>query len=101
MLSRRRWSVKTSDEDNQKLVSELGALQYAYETAGGYHIEHEAKAILSGLGFKQADFQRLLSEFSGGWLMRAYLARLLLMKPDMLMLDEPTNHLDIEACNLV
>jgi ATP-binding cassette, subfamily F, member 3 len=89
---------KTGGYDNQKLLSELGALQYKYETAGGYHIEHEAKAILSGLGFMQTDFQRLLSEFSGGWLMRAYLARLLLMKPDMLMLDEPTNHLDIEAC---
>ena len=84
--------------NNQKLVRELGELQYAYEAAGGYHIEHEAKAILSGLGFKQSDFQRLLDEFSGGWLMRAYLARLLLMKPDMLMLDEPTNHLDIDAC---
>ena len=84
--------------DHEKLVSELGELQYAYEAAGGYRIEHEAKAILSGLGFQQADFRRLLIEFSGGWLMRAYLARLLLMKPDMLLLDEPTNHLDIEAC---
>jgi ATP-binding cassette subfamily F protein 3 len=88
----------TGADNNHKLVRDLGELQYAYETAGGYRIEHEAKAILSGLGFKQSDFQRLLDEFSGGWLMRAYLARLLLMKPDMLMLDEPTNHLDIEAC---
>ncbi|RPJ63300.1 MAG: ABC transporter ATP-binding protein [Dehalococcoidia bacterium] len=89
---------ETGAENNNKLVRELGELQYAYETAGGYTIEHEAKAILSGLGFKQADFHCLLSEFSGGWLMRAYLARLLLMKPDMLLLDEPTNHLDIDAC---
>jgi len=88
----------TGADNNRKLVRDLGELQYAYETAGGYQIEHEAKAILSGLGFKQTDFQRLLDEFSGGWLMRAYLARLLLMKPDMLMLDEPTNHLDIDAC---
>jgi ATP-binding cassette, subfamily F, member 3 len=84
--------------NGQKLVRELGELQAAYEVAGGYHIEHEAKAILSGLGFRQPDFQRMLNEFSGGWLMRAYLAKLLLMKPDMLMLDEPTNHLDIDAC---
>lgn len=92
-------SGETPADNHAKLAGELGELQYAYEAAGGYHIEHEAKAILSGLGFKQADFQRMLNEFSGGWLMRAYLARLLLMKPDMLMLDEPTNHLDIDACN--
>ncbi len=89
---------EAGDENHQKLVRELGELQYAYETAGGHHIEHEAKTILSGLGFKQPDFQRTLNEFSGGWLMRAYLAKLLLMKPNLLMLDEPTNHLDINSC---
>lgn len=89
---------KTDTDNNEKLLSELGELQYAYEAVSGYNIEHEAKAILSGLGFKQEDFQCPLSDFSGGWLMRAALARLLFIKPDMLLLDEPTNHLDIEAC---
>ncbi len=89
---------KTATDHSEKLLTELGELQYAYEAAGGYNIEHEAKAILSGLGFKQEDFKRPLSDFSGGWLMRAALARLLFIKPDMLLLDEPTNHLDIEAC---
>lgn len=89
---------KTDNGNHEKLLNQLGELQYAYEAAGGYNIEHEAKAILSGLGFKQEDFKHPLSNFSGGWLMRAALARLLFVKPDFLLLDEPTNHLDIEAC---
>ncbi len=84
--------------EHEKLLRELGELQSAHEAAGGYDIEYEAKTILSGLGFKPEDFSRRLSDFSGGWLMRAALARLLLIKPDLLLLDEPTNHLDIEAC---
>ncbi|MBI4287639.1 MAG: ABC-F family ATP-binding cassette domain-containing protein, partial [Chloroflexi bacterium] len=84
--------------NHNRLLRELGQLQSAYEAAGGYDIEHEAKAILSGLGFKQEEFTRPLTAFSGGWLMRAALAKLLLIRPDVLLLDEPTNHLDIEAC---
>ena len=80
-----------------KLLTQLGDLQHSYELAGGYDVHHEAQAILSGLGFKQTDYARPLSEFSGGWLMRAELAKLLLTKPDLLLLDEPTNHLDLEA----
>ena len=52
---------------------------------------------MSGLGFKQTDFDRAMGEFSGGWIMRAELARLLFRNPDVLLLDEPTNHLDLEA----
>jgi ATP-binding cassette subfamily F protein 3 len=83
--------------NHDKLVRQLGELQHNYEIAGGYTVRHEAQTILSGLGFKQSDFTRPLSEFSGGWLMRAELAKLLLIKPDLLLLDEPTNHLDLEA----
>lgn len=62
-----------------------------------YRLEARAKEILSGMGFKPADFDRSLTEFSGGWLMRVALSRVLLMDPDLLLLDEPTNHLDLES----
>lgn len=81
-----------------KLLQEMGELQHKFEAAGGYNIEYEAKIVLSGLGFKASDFRRPLNEFSGGWLMRAELAKLLLLNPDLLLLDEPTNHLDLESC---
>ena len=79
------------------LLERLSELDMALDAAGGDDREHEAKTILSGLGFKQADFPRPMSEFSGGWAMRAGLARLLFRQPALLFLDEPTNHLDLEA----
>ena len=60
-------------------------------------VETKAKKMLRGLGFKDADFDRKAGEMSGGWIMRARLARLLVMEPDLLLLDEPTNHLDLLA----
>jgi ATP-binding cassette, subfamily F, member 3 len=59
--------------------------------------EGKAKRILSGLAFRESDFIRPASEFSGGWIIRAHLARLLVAEPDLLLLDEPTNHLDLRS----
>ena len=68
-----------------------------FESAGGARLIAKARQILSGLSFKDSDFDRPARELSGGWIMRAHLARLLVMEPDLLMLDEPTNHLDLNS----
>jgi ATP-binding cassette subfamily F protein 3 len=62
-----------------------------------YTLEPRARKILAGLGFKEGDADKLAKTFSGGWVMRAHLARLLVAEPALLLLDEPTNHLDLEA----
>jgi len=74
---------------------EYAKAQDQFNHLNGYQLEPKAKKILAGLGFRQDDFHQPARGFSGGWVMRAHLARLLVMEPDLLMLDEPTNHLDL------
>src|SRR5476651_1003901 len=85
--------TRTGDTDTEEYHDALGR----YAELGGYQNEPKAKRILSGLAFRESDFHRPAKTLSGGWIMRAHLARLLVMEPDLLMLDEPTNHLDLES----
>lgn len=79
------------------LIDELSELSERYGLLGGESIDANIELVLKGLGFTQQTFHNPLRTFSGGWQMRAELARLLLQKPELLLLDEPTNHLDIES----
>ena len=79
------------------LVERFTALDERLRMMGGQNYQGELERTLTGLGFRQTDFDRPTSEFSGGWRMRIELAKILLRRPDVLLLDEPTNHLDIES----
>jgi ATP-binding cassette, subfamily F, member 3 len=83
--------------ERDRLLAEYGEMEARFSHLRGYTLETEAKRVLAGLGFRQTDLGRPTEAFSGGWLMRIALAKLLLAVPDLLMLDEPTNHLDLEA----
>ena len=78
-------------------LDRYGQLQEEFERRGGYVYETRIRTTLSGLGFAESDYNRPLTQLSGGQRTRTYLARLLLSDPDLLVLDEPTNHLDIAA----
>jgi ATP-binding cassette subfamily F protein 3 len=85
--------LKTTPEDSAQHHEAL----HAFDEHGGWQIEPKAKRILAGLAFRESDFDRPAKTMSGGWVMRAHLARLLVQEPDLLLLDEPTNHLDLES----
>ena len=84
-------------EEYHKLIEDISLFTDRFMVLGGYTKDADIEKILKGLGFKESDFHRSTSEFSGGWRMRIELAKLLLKHHDILLLDEPTNHLDIDS----
>ena len=82
---------------NVQLLNKLDDLHENYALLDGYEMTHKAETALSGLGFKENQYDDLFENFSGGWKMRAELARLLISNPKILLLDEPSNYLDLPA----
>ncbi|MDX8512652.1 ABC-F family ATP-binding cassette domain-containing protein [Mesorhizobium captivum] len=85
-----------ADEMDQ-IIERYGELQHRFEELDGYALDGRAREVLDGLGFSQEMMDGDVAKLSGGWKMRVALARILLMRPDVMLLDEPSNHLDLES----
>ena len=81
----------------EKIIERYGEVQGRFEELDGYALEGRAREVLAGLSFSQDMMEGDVGALSGGWKMRVALARILLMRPDVMLLDEPSNHLDLES----
>jgi ATPase subunit of ABC transporter with duplicated ATPase domains len=84
-------------EEMEDIIARYGEVQGRFEELDGYALEGRAREALSGLGFSEEMMDGDVGALSGGWKMRVALARILLMRPDVMLLDEPSNHLDLES----
>jgi len=93
--------IDPQSEAFSRMLERQGEIQHRLEGSGIYTMRARIEKILLGLGFQQSDMDRQASSFSGGWIMRLMLARMLLASPSLLLLDEPTNHLDLTSLTWV
>ncbi|MCO6049003.1 ATP-binding cassette domain-containing protein [Mesorhizobium sp. RP14(2022)] len=84
-------------DEMDEIISRYGEVQGRFDELDGYALDGRAREVLDGLGFSQEMMNGDVGALSGGWKMRVALAKILLMRPDMMLLDEPSNHLDIES----
>src|SRR3982751_583202 len=84
-------------DEMEDIIAQYGEVQHRFEELDGYALEGRAREVLAGLSFSQEMMDGDVGNLSGGWKMRVALARILLMRPDVMLLDEPSNHLDLES----
>ncbi len=84
-------------DEMEQILERYGEVQARFEEMDGYALDARAREVLAGLGFSQEMMDGDVGALSGGWKMRVALARILLMRPDVMLLDEPSNHLDLES----
>ena len=84
-------------DEMDAIIERYGEVQARFDELGGYELEGKAREVLAGLSFSQEMMDMDVGMLSGGWKMRVALARILLMRPEVMLLDEPSNHLDIES----
>ncbi|MEE4166977.1 MAG: ABC-F family ATP-binding cassette domain-containing protein [Desulfocapsaceae bacterium] len=94
-------TIAPEREEFTELLERQGEIQHQLDNSDIYTIRSRVEKVLHGLGFSTEDFQAPVSSFSGGWVMRLLLAKMLLASPSLMLLDEPTNHLDLESLTWV
>ncbi len=101
VLNQQLAETDAQSDSFKALLEKLGEIQHTLDGSEIYTIRASIEKVLQGLGFSKQDLGAPVSSFSGGWIMRLMLAKLLLEAPSLLLLDEPTNHLDLESLTWV
>lgn len=101
VLNQQISTTAAESDEFSELLERQGEIQHHLDNNDIYTIRSRVEKVLHGLGFSTEDLQAPVSTFSGGWVMRLLLAKMLLASPSLLLLDEPTNHLDLESLTWV